>query len=495
MADIKFTDSQKKAIDFDSGNLLISAAAGSGKTSVLTEKIAQLIANKQCTVDELLVVTFTKAAAAEMKSRIKSRLLDIRNAYRLSNHSLFSYLTVQINKLSSSDICTIDSFLYKNVRKYFPTINLSPDTRIASEAEIERLESEAMTQAISKMFAVSDEYMSLKWQYFCDIISKTKDTSHIDAELLSIAHTLENNNFEIERLRANTKMFNSESAIHELGNLVKQIATHYIYAFSRIYSDIELDEVVFKKYRSTLEDDISICEALNNCAENNISFDSLRTTVSSIEFQRLPILKKEFATPASLSYKEIRDSLKKEIQNLKANLLTGDESLLAIEQKATLDFFETLYAVLREYFTLLKDKKTSQSLMSYSDLENFACQILSNEKVSEEISSRYKYVFIDEFQDTNETQDYIFSRLSSHSSRFLVGDIKQSIYRFRGADPYVFNNYKNIWATLPEIQSTANNYTLYMKISVVPKRLLHLLTPSQENSLQIQTLPMLSPMN
>ena len=104
MADIKFTDSQKRAIDFDSGNLLISAAAGSGKTAVLTEKISQLIANKQCTVDELLVVTFTKAAAAEMKSRIKSRLLDIRNAYRLSNHSLFSYLTVQINKLSSPDI-------------------------------------------------------------------------------------------------------------------------------------------------------------------------------------------------------------------------------------------------------------------------------------------------------------------------------------------------------------------------------------------------------
>ena len=98
--------------------------------------------------------------------------------------------------------------------------------------------------------------------------------------------------------------------------------------------------------------------------------------------------------------------------------------------------------------------------MSYSDLENYACQFLSNEKVSEEISSRYKYVFIDEFQDTNETQDYIFSRLSAHSSRFLVGDIKQSIYRFRGADPYVFNNYKNIWATLPEIPSTANNYTM-----------------------------------
>ena len=312
------------------------------------------------------------------------------------------------------------------------------------------------------MFAVSDESMSLKWHYFCDIISKTKDTSHIDAELLSIAHTLENNNFDIEKLRADTNSFNSESAIHELCNLVKQITAHYNYANSRIYLDIELDEVVFKKYHSTLEDDISICEALNNCAENNISFDSLRTTVSSIEFQRLPILKKEFATPASLSYKEIRDSLKKEIQNLKANLLIGDESLLASEQKATLDFFETLYTVLREYFTLLKDKKTSQSLMSYSDLENFACQILSNEKVSEEISSRYKYVFIDEFQDTNETQDYIFSRLSSHSSRFLVGDIKQSIYRFRGADPYVFNNYKNIWATLPEIQSTANNYTLYM---------------------------------
>ena len=462
MADIKLTESQKKAIEFDGGNLLISAAAGSGKTAVLTEKIAQLIAKKQCTVDELLVVTFTKAAAAEMKSRIKSRLLDIRNVYRLSNHAFFSYLTVQINKLASADLCTIDSFLYKNIRKYFPTINLSPDTRIASEAEIEKLESESMTQAISKMFASSDDSFSLKWQYFCDIISKTKDTSHIDAELLSIAHTIENSNLDLEELRTATHSFDLSTITAELKNYISCIARHYIYAFSRIYSDIEYEEAVFKKYQATIENDISICEALKDCSESSCTFDSIKSIVLSVEYPRLPTLKKEFSTAASFSYKETRDSFKKEVQNLKVDFLIGDESLLISEQNSTLDFFEMLYTVLCEYFAILRDKKLASSLMSYSDLENYACQILTNDKISEEISSRYKYIFIDEFQDTNEMQDYIFTRLSAHSSRFLVGDIKQSIYRFRAADPYVFNNYKTSWHSLCDSISGSNNYTLFM---------------------------------
>ena len=462
MADIKFTDSQKKAIEFDSGNLLISAAAGSGKTAVLTEKIAQLIAQKQCTVDELLVVTFTKSAAAEMKSRIKSRLTEFKNVYRLSNHSLFLYLSNQINTLTSADICTVDSFLYKNIRNYFPTINLSPDTRIASESEIEKLESDSMNQAISKMFAISDDSFKQEWLFFCDIISKTKDTSHIDAELLSIAHTIENNNIDIEQLRSNTASFNLSALTNELKKYIKHLADHYIYAFSSIYSDIEADEFIFKKYQSTIENDISICELLQNCAGSDSSFNTIKSALSAVDFSRLPMLKKEFATLTSHSYREIRDSFKKDIQNLKASILIGDESLLASELSATNKFFSTLHIVLCEYFATLRSKKVSYSLMSYSDLENYACQILSSDKISDEIASKYKYIFIDEFQDTNEIQDYIFSRLSTHSSRFLVGDIKQSIYRFRGADPYVFNNYKSSWNPLPNNPLKNNNYTLYM---------------------------------
>lgn len=462
MPNIKFTESQKKAIEFDSGNLLISAAAGSGKTAVLTEKIAQLIANKQCTVDELLVVTFTKAAAAEMKSRIKSRLTDIKNEYRLSNLALFSYLTNQINKLSSAVICTIDSFLYKNIRKFFPTINLSPDTRIASESEIEKLESDSMNQAISRMFSVSDDIMRQKWLFFCDIISKTKDTSHIDAELLSIAHTIENNNIDIEQLRSSTASCSLSSLTDELKKHIKRMADHYIYTLSGIYIDIETDEVLSKKYQPTIENDILTCKLLQNCAESNSSFNTIKSVLATIDFPRLPGLKKEFATSTSLSYKEIRDNFKNDIQNLKTIFLIGDESLLISELDLTSTFFSSLYDVLCEYFAILKGKKLSCSLMSYSDLENFACQILSDDKISDEIASEYKYIFIDEFQDTNKTQDYIFSRLSAHSSKFLVGDIKQSIYRFRGADPYVFDNYKSTWAALPEKPLEKNNYTLFM---------------------------------
>ncbi len=131
---MEFTESQRKAIEYENGNLLISAAAGSGKTAVLTEKIARLIAEKECTVDELLVVTFTKAAASEMKSRIKKKLTEKKNEISYRNNAYRKYIEEQIRGLNSADISTMDSFLYKNLRRYFPQINISPDTRIASES-------------------------------------------------------------------------------------------------------------------------------------------------------------------------------------------------------------------------------------------------------------------------------------------------------------------------------------------------------------------------
>ena len=463
MSDIKYTPSQEKAIEYNDGNLLISAAAGSGKTAVLTEKIARLIADGKCSADELLVVTFTKAAAAEMKQRIKNKLISLRSE-KNQNRTLSSYINGQLSSLSSADICTMDSFLYKRVRKYFPVLGLSPDTRIASEGELCEIETRAMSKTVNSFFArnnSSDD--DNDWLFFCDLISKTKDTSHIDTELLGISHTLESKNIDISQLRQASERFDGSGLLGEVKKCVASFAAHYAETFSRIMDDIEADELLYKAYYNNITDDCEICASLREAANKASDFAPLKTYVDAVKFSRLGTLKKEYACETSAAYKTIRDNCKEDLKELRNAILFGDEMLLLAEKNASERILNVLCALLDEYGAEVNREKNSRGIMSYHDLEALSAKILSADNIADEIAKKYKYIFIDEFQDTDSTQDYIFERLSAYSNRFFVGDIKQSIYKFRGADPSVFNNYKNIWKNADGgFTADTDSYTLYM---------------------------------
>ncbi len=462
MADIKYTDSQERAIEYNDGNLLISAAAGSGKTAVLTEKIARLIADEKCTADELLVVTFTKAAAAEMKQRIKSKLVSLKSG-KNHNRSYISYINGQLSAMGAADICTMDSFLYKRVRKYFPVLGLSPDTRIASEGELNEIETRVMSKTVNsffdKKYSENDESGG-DWLFFCDLISKTKDTSHIDTELLGIAHTLENKSIDVSRLRETSELFSCGRVSDEVKKYVLEFASHYSVIFSRIMDDIENDEDAYKAYGANIADDCDICENLRTAAEDE---QALKAYAANVKFSRLGRLGKDKASGASDAYKKIRDDFKKELGDLRDTLLLGDEALLLAENEASDRILHVLCEVLDKYNTDVNREKSNRGIMSYHDLEILSSRLLSYDNIADEIAKKYKYIFIDEFQDTAGTQDYIFGRLSAYSNRFFVGDIKQSVYRFRGADPAVFNSYKNTWKNADEgFTADTHSYTLYM---------------------------------
>lgn len=457
MAEIKFTESQSSAIEFDKGNLLISAAAGSGKTAVLTEKIAKLIAEKKCTVDELLVVTFTKAAASEMKKRIRSKLSEKKNDKKYKNSAYSRYIDRQMSRLSSADICTMDSFLYKRVRRYFTLLGKSPDTRIASDGEIEELEHNVMSGVIAKRFAENDNEKYAKWLRFCDIISKTKDTSQIDEELLELAHGMEDSfSGDCER-----KITDEDEIYEQLKKYTTELFEHYKNTFAKIVDDLELEDDNFKKLEKNVAEVTTICNEMLELCESDFSFDKAAEYLRSVRFARLGTVKSENATPATRAFRAVREEFKAEINDLIEKIYVGDAENIHIENSETAEIEEQLLSVLSEYFTTLDSEKSKKSLMSYSDLENYSRQIMEIDSVADEISQRYKYIFIDEFQDTNETQDYIFKRISKNASRFLVGDIKQSIYRFRGADPSVFNGYRNEWEKY-NYNEEVGNYTLFM---------------------------------
>ena len=464
---MEFTESQRKAIEYENGNLLISAAAGSGKTAVLTEKIARLIAEKECTVDELLVVTFTKAAASEMKSRIKKKLTEKKNEISYRNNAYRKYIEEQIRGLNSADISTMDSFLYKNIRRYFPQINISPDTRIASESEIEELEKNAMERAIKRQFGSENTEKYAKWLKLCDIISKTKDTSHLCEELLELAKEIENCGLDVEVFDERNEMNSAESTetvmmsvYRTVQEYTKGIAHHYTKLLREIESDIELEDEVYEKYQKNIISDLEICESLSNCSE--LEFDEAKRAISMMSLSRLGRLAPDKVTQTASVYKEVREQLRKSIDELKKEIYIGTWLDIHDEEVETAEISSALSDVLGEYFSVLHNEKVRKCLMSYSDLESFSKQVLESDTISQEISEKYKYVFIDEFQDTNETQDFIFRQVSKNASRFLVGDIKQSIYKFRGADPSVFNNYRKTWSEYDENNAENGNYTLFM---------------------------------
>lgn len=457
MAEIKFTESQSSAVEFDKGNLLISAAAGSGKTAVLTEKIAKLIADKKCTVDELLVVTFTKAAASEMKKRIRSKLYEKKNDKKYKSIAYSRYIDRQMSRLSSADICTMDSFLYKRVRRYFTLLGKSPDTRIASDGEIEELEHNVMSGVITKRFAENDGEKYTKWLRFCDIISKTKDSSQIDEELLELAHGMEDS-FS----KSSDRKIIGENEIYErLKEYTIELFEHYKNTFAKIVDDLELEDDNYKKLEKNVAEVTAVCTEILALCEDDFSFDKTAEYLRSVRFSRLGTVKSENATPATQAFKAVREEFKSEINELIEKKYIGNAEDIHTENAETAEIEEQLMSVLSEYFITLDNEKNKKSLMSYSDLESCSRQLMEIDSVAEEISQRYKYIFIDEFQDTNETQDYIFKRISENASRFLVGDIKQSIYRFRGADPSVFNGYRNDWKKYNYNEETGN-YTLFM---------------------------------
>lgn len=470
MAEIKYTMSQQRAIEYDGGDLLISAAAGSGKTATITAKIVEFVKSKKCGIDEMLIVTFTKAAAAEMKQRIHKKMIEARDEYVYSDRGLYKYLSEQIIKLNNAEICTIDSFLYNNIRTYFPAIGLSPDIKIASEREIDELKASVMKEIIDKKFEKSSE--NEKWLDLCDIISQTRDTSRVDKEILNLSDKLESIDGDIVKMKENAKTmyehgadFIDSEAGKYLRKYTERMFIHYKNAFEKIESDLAADDKVYAKYGSCLESDIEICEKGAAICSDAAEFQKIKNYINDIKFEKLGSLSKKDKTEAAEIYKGIRDNVKEDIKKINEEIYIYNEKILKYESEKSLSLINTLLDFIGEYKNALNEKKITSGIMSYHDLEVYSSQILTNQAVADEIGARYKYIFIDEYQDTNELQDEIFKSISKNANRFLVGDIKQSIYRFRGAEPYIFNKYRKDWSELnldEKICNQKNENTIFM---------------------------------
>lgn len=443
---MKWTKDQQKIIDARNCNLLVSAAAGSGKTAVLVERIIQMVSDQDnpIDVDELLVVTFTKAAAAQMRDKIAAAIEKL-----LLEQPDNEYYLKQLNFINRANILTIDSFCFQVVKEHFHVLGIDPGIRIGETGEIGLLREEVLEKVIEEFYEKNTDFVD-----FSDAFSADKNDSKIEEYILKIDTLCSSYPRPEEWIRQAKKNLHIESEEDFVSlPFVKQYFCELHSAAAGIKNKIlealewarDIDGPLYME--KALLSDIMLADDMI-CARTYSQFADLKER----KFANIGRGKKgEYDEEIAERIKKVRDDYKKQINSLLGAFTLPFEIVLSQFQKqeAMLTALLDITDVFRERFLQAKLEK---SLLEFSDVEHFALQILCKEydesgepvpsDIGKEMSEDFKEILIDEYQDSNYLQEAILKCVSTvyqgKNNIFMVGDVKQSIYSFRMARPDLF---------------------------------------------------------
>lgn len=448
MSKTKWTEEQKQAIYEKGQNILVAAAAGSGKTAVLVERIIEKVLHDNVDIDKLLVVTFTNAAASEMRERVLDAIYK-----KLDEEPNNELLYRQITLLNKASICTIDSFCLEVVRNNFYQLeNLSPNFRIADTTQIELLKQDVIEEIFQNKYEKEDEnFIKLVNTY-----TSYRDDTPLKELVLSIYNYIQSNPFPEKWLHEKIEMFNIEDKLEEDFSktiwgkeLLKQIEDEVIYSIKSL-EDIEEDlsyEPDLEKYYQTIRDDIEKLEILKKSLGN---WDKTYEIAKNFGFVRWPSKKVE--SELKEEAKDVRDNVRKNINKILNEILICDSKQANIEIYNMYDILVKLEDLINEFGKEFDKAKREKNIVDFHDIEHFALKILIDEdekptEIAKKYQEKYEEIAIDEYQDSNLVQEYILSSVSNGKNIFMVGDVKQSIYKFRQAMPELFlskyKKYKN----------------------------------------------------
>ena len=408
----RWTDEQLEAINRSGQNIIVSAGAGSGKTAVLTERVITKLKNG-IHINQLLILTFTKAAAAEMKERI-------RKSIKKEN------LLEELNYIDSAYITTFDSFSLSIVKKYHYLLNLDDNIGIAQASLVDIKRHEIMDEIFENMYQVGDAKFLNMIDTFC-----SKDDTSLRESILTISKKLELR-YDLEDYLNNclSESFN-ESTINkfvlEYENLIEQKKN-------------EINDLTDDLIRMTDEKySIKLGEYITPILEENDLTNLLYKLDSSLP--SLPRGSEE-------EVKKVKELLASAITDLKSLVSYGDLEEIKSNIIGSKEFVEVIVSILKSYFKSLKEYKMNNKLYEFTDIANFAIKILEdNEEIREEIKYSFKEIMVDEYQDTNDIQE-LFIGMIANNNVYMVGDVKQSIYRFRNANPDIFRDKYNSYQKL-----------------------------------------------
>lgn len=449
MGGTKWTDEQKKAIETRDCSLLVAAAAGAGKTAVLVERIIQRILDdkKPVDIDRLLVVTFTNAAASEMRERIGDAI-----SKELEKNPDSLRLQRQISLLGKAEITTTHSFCLEVIRSNFHLIDLDPTFRIADGTESVLLKQEALEEVFEDRYEdgkCTPEFLDLVECYgggrddrkLHDMVLKlyefSESTPWPEKWLIDMAEKFNTGNDFGSSLWAKVLMDNMRieltgvlETMERALNILEGIPDLEPY-YTHTWGEIHLIRRIFE-----------CCTA---------SWDELIKSLKAMEFETLPRCKKGCDKETQEKVKKLRDNAKKQIAKIKKDILAADSRSIKDELKKLHPSMKCLAELGIEFGVRYREKKKEKGLIDFNDIEHYCIDILTETREDGSIEpsptaikyrERFEEILVDEYQDSNMVQELILSMISrkepDNQNLFMVGDVKQSIYRFRQAKPELF---------------------------------------------------------
>lgn len=483
---MKFTPEQQRVIELHNSNILVSAAAGSGKTAVLVERIIRMICDGEhpADIDRLLIVTFTNAAAAEMRERIAAGI-----TARLEADPGNEHIQKQSALLHNAQITTIDSFSLFLIRNHFNEIGLDPDFRVADEGEIKLLQQEVLAQLLEDAYAgnfVPEEALTSREGYGNEGTvpeMEAPEQFHACVEYFCPGgreSVLEQHILNLSRYAGSfpwpAEWLEERKNDYAAGDMEALVCSDYgQYLTERVNRTVEgcLEKLREVKRLCELPDgpymygeltdaEIEQLERLTSCKD----LEEQAAKIPAVTFARLPSKKDDSVDPAKRELaKAIRNSVKDTLSDLSESYFKTPLELAVEQGKACREPLRMLLDLVLEFDRRLLAAKQERHLIDFSDMEHYALQILlKREKVEEtgsigtdraktkyrivpsDVAMEYRQYFqeilIDEYQDSNLVQEYLLSAISGEEegryNRFMVGDVKQSIYKFRLARPELF---------------------------------------------------------
>ena len=401
-----WTKEQQDAINLEGKNIIVSAGAGSGKTAVLTERTLRKL-KSGIHINELLILTFTNAAAAEMKERIRKAINKTPN------------LEEEATLIDGAYITTFDSFSLSIVKKYHTRLNITSNIKITDEVIIDIKKNKILDDIMDKYYLSPKEDFTKLIQDFC-----LKDDKDLKKYILSTYKKIELKYNKEKYLEEYMSSYFTEENISKFIKEYLDLINSYRKNISNLITD--LNDYFDGDYVSAIEDQLS----------KLLHASSYEEIASSLDFRSLNPVPKSSHEEG----KKIKETISAQIKELKSLLIYQTEEEMKEEILSTKSNVKVIIDIIKDLDKQLTLYKQENEIYNFNDIAHLAIKVVTDFKdVREELTNSFNEILVDEYQDTSDTQE-MFISLISKNNVYMVGDIKQSIYRFRNANPYIFKN-------------------------------------------------------
>lgn len=444
MAKLTLTPQQRAVVENRGGSLLVSAAAGSGKTKVLVERLFRYVTEERCNVDDFLIITYTKAAAAELRSKVASEL-----SKRLAETPNDQHLKRQLLRVYQADIKTVDAFCTALLRENTHLLAregdrhaLTPDFRVLDEGDAALARQRVLGRVLESFY----DDLTPGREQLADTLGAGRDDSALAELVLELYDKLQSHAYPDRWLAENRAVwagldgaFDETVYARELLTMVRRKAGHWAGLLQQAAARTEGDTALAAGYGTKF---LVAAQGFRRLREADC-WEAARQAAGQVEFPKLITPKGRKDDPDVASLKRVWDACKEEMKKLDSLLdVSGEEAMEDLRTMAPA--MEALLELTADFSEAYRTEKLRMNAADFSDQEHLALLLLVREdgsptELGEQVAARYQEVLVDEYQDTNEVQNAIFRAVSRRGQNiFTVGDVKQSIYRFRLADPTIF---------------------------------------------------------